>query len=346
MFWPQQGGSDMIVVMAKGATQEEIAEVTSRLQAEGFQVHLSTGAEQSLIGVIGEPSEQVLSLGAIKSVERVVPIRKPYKIVSRDFREQNTVVQVGQAAFGANQLVVIAGPCAVESRTQVLETAEAVSGMGLRVLRGGAFKPRTSPYTFQGMGVEGLRLLAEARDRFGLMIVTEAVDRESLYQVAEWADMVQIGARNMQNFELLKAVGQIRKPVLLKRGLSATVDEWLMAAEYIAAHGNLDIVLCERGIRTYESKTRNTLDLSVIPVVKQLTHLPIVVDPSHATGQWQWVAPMARAAVAAGADGLIIESHPHPEEALSDGAQSLNLQHLEELVLSLGAVARAVGRSL
>ncbi|MCL4351581.1 MAG: 3-deoxy-7-phosphoheptulonate synthase [Firmicutes bacterium] len=336
----------MIIVMAKTATPDDITAVTDRLKADGFQVHISQGVERTIIGVIGERTEEVFRLGSMQAVEQVVPVRRPYKLVSRDFHPEDTVVRVGNVRFGGNRVVVIAGPCAVESRDQVMQAAEAISHMGVSVLRGGAYKPRTSPYSFQGMGLDGLKILAAAREKYGLMVVTEAVDHASLANVAEWADMVQIGARNMQNFELLKAVGQIGKPVLLKRGLSATIDEWLMAAEYVAAHGNPNIILCERGIRTYESKTRNTLDLSAIPVVKQLSHLPIVIDPSHSTGQWNWVAPMARAAVAAGADGLIIEAHPNPAEALSDGAQSLNLPHLAELVTSLAGIADAVGRSL
>jgi 3-deoxy-7-phosphoheptulonate synthase len=276
----------------------------------------------------------------------MVSVRKPYRLVSRDFHPENSVVRVGNIAFGENRVIVMSGPCAVESREQVMAAAEFMHHLGVPVLRGGAYKPRTSPYSFQGMGVEGLKLLAEARERYGVLVVTEAVDHESLAHVAEWADIVQIGARNMQNFELLKAVGQVGKPVLLKRGLAATIDEWLMAAEYVAAHGNPNIILCERGIRTYETKTRNTLDISAIPVVKQLSHLPVVIDPSHAAGQWQWVAPLARAAVAAGADGLIIETHPNPAEALSDGPQSLNFPHLEELMQEVKRVARAVGREI
>ncbi|PSR20393.1 MAG: 3-deoxy-7-phosphoheptulonate synthase [Sulfobacillus acidophilus] len=272
--------------------------------------------------------------------------RKPYRLVSRDFHPDNSVVRVGNVAFGGDKVIVMSGPCAVESREQVMTSAEFMQRVGVPVMRGGAYKPRTSPYSFQGMGVEGLEMLAEARERFGVLIVTEAVDHESLARVAQWADIVQIGARNMQNFELLKAVGQINKPVLLKRGLAATIDEWLMAAEYVAAHGNLNIVLCERGIRTYETKTRNTLDISAVPVVKQLSHLPVVIDPSHAAGQWQWVEPLALAGIAAGADGLIIETHPNPAEALSDGPQSLNFRHFEELMEKIGRVARALGREV
>ncbi|MCY0897722.1 MAG: 3-deoxy-7-phosphoheptulonate synthase [Firmicutes bacterium] len=285
-------------------------------------------------------------MGATETAEPMVSVRKPYRLVSRDFHPENSVVRVGNIAFGENRVIVMSGPCAVESREQVMAAAEFMHHLGVPVLRGGAYKPRTSPYSFQGMGVEGLKLLAEARERYGVLVVTEAVDHESLAHVAEWADIVQIGARNMQNFELLKAVGQVGKPVLLKRGLAATIDEWLMAAEYVAAHGNPNIILCERGIRTYETKTRNTLDISAIPVVKQLSHLPVVIDPSHAAGQWQWVAPLARAAVAAGADGLIIETHPNPAEALSDGPQSLNFPHLEELMQEVKRVARAVGREI
>ncbi|PSR24857.1 MAG: 3-deoxy-7-phosphoheptulonate synthase [Sulfobacillus benefaciens] len=272
--------------------------------------------------------------------------RRPYKLVSREFHPDDSIIRVGSVEFGGPRVVVIAGPCAVESQTQLLQVASSVHEVGGLVLRGGAYKPRTSPYSFQGLGMEGLRILHQARQQLGLMVVTEAVDQESLQLVAEWADMVQIGARNMQNFSLLKAVGSTKKPVLLKRGVAATIDEWLMAAEYIAAHGNPHIVLCERGIRTYEGKTRNTLDLSAIPVVKQLSHLPIIVDPSHATGHWSWVAPMARAGIAAGADGLIVEVHPNPQEALSDGPQSLTLPHFRELIESLKAVAHAVGRQV
>lgn len=336
----------MIVVMKKDAAEPDVQAVVDRLKSEGFQVHISTGVERTVIGVIGERTEEVVRLGSMQAVEQVVPVRRPYKLVSRDFHPDNSIVKVGPVEFGGDRVIVIAGPCAVESEEQLMASARFVSNIGLSVLRGGAYKPRTSPYSFQGMGLDGLKLLAQARREHGLMVVTEAVDHQSLSQVAEWADMIQIGARNMQNFELLKAAGQAKKPVLLKRGLSATIDEWLMAAEYIAAHGNTDIVLCERGIRTYESKTRNTLDLSAIPVIKQLSHLPIVIDPSHSTGQWSWVSPMARAAVAAGADGLIIEAHPNPQEALSDGPQSLNFPHLGELVDSVRLIAQVIGRTV
>lgn len=285
-------------------------------------------------------------MGPTETADPVMGVRKPYRLVSRDFHPEDSVIRIGDTAVGGNKVVVMSGPCSVESREQVLASAEFMARLGVPVLRGGAFKPRTSPYSFQGMGVEGLELLAEARERYGVLIVTEAVDKESLDEVAKWADIVQIGARNMQNFALLKAVGQSGKPVLLKRGMAATIDEWLMAAEYVAANGNPNIILCERGIRTYETKTRNTLDISAVPVVKQMSHLPVVIDPSHAAGQWQWVAPLARAGIAAGADGLIIETHPNPAEALSDGPQSLNFPHLEQLMGEIGRVARAVGRDL
>ncbi len=336
----------MIVVMRHDANQDQITAIRQRLVDEGFQVHISQGVERTVIGVIGENTERVFAVASMAGVEQVVPVHRPYKLVSREFHPDDSIINIGNVPVGGKRVVVMAGPCAVESHDQVLEAAQVVHELGLSVLRGGAYKPRTSPYSFQGMRVDGLKILAEARERYGLAIITEAVDHESLQQVAEWADVVQIGARNMQNYELLKAVGQTAKPVLLKRGLSATIDEWLQAAEYIVAHGNPNVILCERGIRTYESKTRNTLDLSAIPVIKDLSHLPVVIDPSHSTGHWHWVAPMARAAVAAGADGLIIEAHPNPAQALSDGPQSLNLPHLAELVHSLRAIAEVVGRTL
>ncbi len=336
----------MIVVMRHDAEQEQIEAIRHRLIDEGFQVHLSQGVERTIIGVIGENTERVFAVSSMAGVEQVVPVHRPYKLVSREFHPDDSIINIGKVPVGGKRVIVMAGPCAVESHDQVMQAAEVVQQLGLSVLRGGAYKPRTSPYSFQGMRVDGLKILAEARDRYGLMIITEAVDHESLQQVVEWADVVQIGARNMQNYELLKAVGQTEKPVLLKRGFASTIDEWLQAAEYIVAHGNPNVILCERGIRTYESKTRNTLDLSAIPVIKELSHLPVVIDPSHSTGHWNWVAPMARAAVAAGADGLIIEAHPNPAEALSDGPQSLSLPHLAELVHSLRALAEVVGRTL
>ncbi len=338
----------MIVVMQPGATEDQIQHVIERLEALGFGVHVSRGAQRTVIGAIGGAAEKAAlasaGLEALAGVERLVPIMKPFKLVSREFRSERTVVNVGGVEIGGDEVVVIAGPCAVESREQLMATAEAVSRAGARLLRGGAFKPRTSPYTFQGLEEEGLRLLAEARERYGLPVVTEVVAPEQVALVAEYADMFQVGARNMQNFYLLKAVGRAGKPVLLKRGMAATIQEWLMAAEYILSEGNYQVVLCERGIRTFETETRNTLDLNAVPVVKELTHLPVIVDPSHGTGKWNLVTPMARAAVAAGADGVAVEVHPKPEEALSDGPQSLTPERFARMMEQVAAVAAAIGR--
>jgi 3-deoxy-7-phosphoheptulonate synthase len=335
----------VILILRADARDEEVQEVVERLQSEGLTAHVSRGTERTVVGVIGQDVQRAFALAHLPQVEQVVPVQHPYKLASRDFHPDNTLVKVGErTVIGGQQVVLMAGPCAVESEEQLMRTAEAVAKSGATVLRGGVYKPRTSPYSFQGLGREGLELLAEARRRYGLAIVTEAMDEEGLAQVAEVADMIQIGARNMQNFSLLRAVGRLRKPVLLKRGLSATIEEWLLAAEYILAGGNNQVVLCERGIRTYETKTRNTFDLSAVPVVKYLSHLPIIVDPSHATGIWQLVPPMARAGIAAGADGVIVEIHPKPEEALSDGRQSLTLEAWLELAKSLGTVAQAIGR--
>ena len=337
----------MIVVMKQGATNAQIVNVTARIEQLGCQVHLSEGAERTIIGVIGngrpldhEPIERMAG------VERTVPILRPFKLASREFHPRDTIVSVNGVKVGDQQVVVMAGPCAVESRDQLLETARAVKEAGAQVLRGGAFKPRTSPYSFQGLGEEGLRLLAEAREETGLAVVTEVMDPQLVPLVTTYADILQIGARNMQNYALLHAVGEAQRPVLLKRGMMSTVEELLMAAEYILSHGNNRVILCERGIRTFEQYTRNTLDISAVPLLKQLSHLPVVVDPSHATGKWELVEPVSRAAVAAGADGLIIEVHPHPEKALSDGAQSLKPARFAALMQGLRPVAKAVGRTL
>jgi len=279
-------------------------------------------------------------------VERTVPILRPFKLASRDFHPQDTVVKLNGVSIGGQQVIIMAGPCSVESRDQLLETAHAVKEAGAQILRGGAFKPRTSPYSFQGLGEEGLRLLAAAREETGLLVVTEVMDPQLVPLVTTYADILQIGARNMQNYTLLHAVGEAQRPVLLKRGMMSTVEEMLMAAEYILSHGNNRVILCERGIRTFETYTRNTLDINAIPLLKQLSHLPVVADPSHGTGKWELVEPISRAAVAAGADGLIIEVHQHPEEALSDGAQSLKPTRFAALVESLRPVAEAVGRTL
>ncbi|MCS5695739.1 3-deoxy-7-phosphoheptulonate synthase [Desulfofundulus thermocisternus] len=336
----------MVVVMDGRASAWEVEAVIMRLKEHGFSPHPIYGVRRIVIGAVGDRRTlDSLGLENMPGVERVVPIMKPYKLVSREAREEDTVVRVGGAAIGGNQLVVIAGPCAVESREQLLAAAHRVRQAGAVILRGGAFKPRTSPYSFQGLEEEGLKLLAEAARQTGLATVTEVVDEYSLELAVQYVDMLQVGARNMQNFRLLQAVGRSGKPVLLKRGLSATVEEWLMAAEYIMSEGNEQIVLCERGIRTFEQSTRNTLDLSAVPLVKSLSHLPVIVDPSHATGDRRLVGPMARAAVAAGADGLLIEVHPEPARALCDGPQSLTPAQFAALMEELRAVAAAVGRA-
>jgi 3-deoxy-7-phosphoheptulonate synthase len=337
----------MIVVMKPDATMAQIANVAARIEQMGCRVHLSQGEERTIIGVIGNDRpinrEQIERMDG---VERTVPILRPFKLASREFHPHNTVVSVNGVTIGDKQLVVMAGPCAVESREQLLETAWAVKKAGAHILRGGAFKPRTSPYSFQGLGEEGLRLLALAREETGLPVVTEVMEPQMVPLVTSYADILQIGARNMQNYALLHAVGKAQRPVLLKRGMMSTIEELLMAAEYILSHGNDRIILCERGIRTFEQYTRNTLDISAVPLIKQLSHLPVIVDPSHGTGKWELVEPVSRAAVAAGADGLIIEVHPHPDQALSDGAQSLKPGRFVALMESLRPIAAAVGRTL
>ena len=337
----------MIVVMKKGTTRAHIANVTARIEQLGCRVHISEGEERTIIGIIGNgrPLDRE-QIERMDGVERTVPILQPFKLASRDFHPQDTVVTINGVTIGGSQLVVMAGPCAVESHDQLLETARAVKEAGAQVLRGGAFKPRTSPYSFQGLGEKGLRLLAEAREETGLPVITEVMEPQMVPLVTTYADVLQIGARNMQNYALLHAVGEAQRPVLLKRGMMSTIEELLMAAEYILSHGNEQVVLCERGIRTFETYTRNTLDISAVPLLKQLSHLPVIVDPSHATGKWELVGPVSRAAVAVGADGLIIEVHPHPEEALSDGAQSLKPARFAALMRSLRPVAEAVGRTL
>lgn len=337
----------MVVVMKLNSSPEQIARVNGRLHACGFQTQMIKGVKRIVIGAVGDrQSIDITHVENMPGVEKVLRVMKPYKLVSREFKEENTVVRVGPVEVGGSGLVVIAGPCAVESKEQLLAAARAVRRAGATVLRGGAYKPRTSPYSFQGLEEEGLRLLAEAAAETGLACVTEVIDEESLKLASEYVDMVQIGARNMQNFRLLQLAGRAGKPVLLKRGLSATVEEWLMAAEYIVTSGNENVILCERGIRTFENSTRNTLDLSAVALAKTLTHLPIIVDPSHATGKRELVGPMSRAAVAAGADGLIIEVHPDPSAALCDGQQSLDPGEFEALMSELRPMAAAVGRKL
>ncbi|NPA26151.1 MAG: 3-deoxy-7-phosphoheptulonate synthase [Chloroflexi bacterium] len=337
----------MMVIMRRDATEEQIQRVLETVRRLGFTPHLSRGHEHVVIGVIGEARRaEPAAFLHLPGVARVVPISRPYKLSSREFHPADTRVQVGPVTFGGPDIVIIAGPCSVESRSQMLETAHAVKEAGADMLRGGAFKPRTSPYSFQGLGEEGLRYLAEAREATGLPVVTEVMSPEQVDLVSEYADMLQIGARNMQNYPLLRAVGKRQKPVLLKRGMSATIQEFLLAAEYILMSGNKDVVLCERGIRTFETSTRNTTDINAIPVLKAATHLPVILDPSHSTGHWAYVAPIARAAIAAGADGLIIEVHPRPEEALSDGAQSLKPERFAQLVREVRAIAEMVRQEM
>jgi len=337
----------MMLIMNAHATQSQVDAVISTIQSTGCQVHLSRGEERTVIGVVGDTrnirQEQFLHL---PGVERIVPISRPYKIASREFIPVNTVFPLDGVQIGGEGVVIIAGPCAVESRSLLLETAQAVREAGAHALRGGAYKPRTSPYAFQGLGEEGLEILAEARQITGLPVVTEVMAPEQVPLVARYADVLQIGARNMQNYALLHAAGESQHPILLKRGISATVEELLMAAEYILSHGNRHVILCERGIRTYETATRNTTDINAIPVLKALTHLPVILDPSHSTGHWQYVTAVARAGIAAGADGLIVEVHPNPEEALSDGGQSLKPERFAELIIQVRAIAQAVGRDL
>jgi 3-deoxy-7-phosphoheptulonate synthase len=337
----------MIVVMKQGATHAQIVNVTARVEQMGCRAHISEGKERTIIGIIGNgrPLDRE-QLERMDGVERTVPVLQPFKLASRDFHPQDTVVPVNGVAIGGKNLVVMAGPCAVEGREQLLEAAQAVRSAGAQMLRGGAFKPRTSPYSFQGLGEEGLKLLAAAREATGLPVVTEVMAPEQVPLVTTYADILQIGARNMQNYALLHAVGEAQRPVLLKRGMMSTVEELLMSAEYILSHGNDRILLCERGIRTFETYTRNTLDINAVPLLKQLSHLPVVVDPSHGTGRWELVAAVSKAAVAAGADGLIIEVHPHPSRAMSDGAQSLKPESFARLMEELRAVAQAVGREL
>ena len=323
----------MVIIMNQDATQENISEVISVIEGVGLTAKVMEGAQQKIVGVIGDKTRlAAVPVDALPGVEKSVSISKSYKLASREFHPQSTVVDVDGIKIGDGNLVVMAGPCAVESREQLFEAADIAKKGGAQFLRGGAYKPRTSPYSFQGLEEEGLKYLAEARERTGLKIVTEVTEVEAVETVARYADLLQIGARNMQNFRLLKEVGRTNKPVMLKRGLAATIDEWLNAAEYIMNEGNQNVVLCERGIRTYETYTRNTLDLSAVAAVKHLSHLPIIVDPSHGTGKWRMIHPMSMAAVACGADGLIIEMHPNPAKALSDGQQSLRPQNYMELM--------------
>lgn len=339
-----------IIVLRPGITEEEKGYIIKRLEGYGLKAQVSVGTERTIIGVIGDTSriteEEEEAFSVMPGVEKVLRILKPFKVVSREFKKEDTIIDVKGNMIGGKRIHVMAGPCAVESKTMLLKVAEEVKEAGATFLRGGAFKPRTSPYSFQGLGEEGLKYLKEASEKTGLPVVTEIMDPRDIDLLIQYSDIIQVGARNMQNFRLLTEVGSQNKPVLLKRGLSATVKEFLMSAEYIMSSGNHNVILCERGIRTFETATRNTLDLSAIPLIKQLSHLPIVVDPSHGVGKWDLVSPMAKAAVAAGADGLLIEVHPNPAEALSDGDQSLKPKVFKQLMEELRAVAKAVNREL
>lgn len=336
----------MIVVMKIGATQDDLAKVTAKSKDLGFGAHLIEGKERNVVGLVGLGGQKD-QLGIIENmvgVDRVVPITKPYKLASREVKKETSLVNVKDVVFGGDEIVLMAGPCSVENEEQIIKTAEMVKAAGAKILRGGAFKPRTNPYSFQGLGEEGLKLLAKARDVTGLPVVTEVVNPRDVDVVYKYADMFQVGARNTQNFALLSMLGQTDMPVLLKRGMATTIDEFLQAAEYILSEGNKNVVLCERGMRTFETATRNTLDIGCIPVVKDKSHLPIIVDPSHAAGHAAYVPSLSKAAVASGADGLIIEVHPDPENALSDGAQSLRPDEFVTLVGEMNAIAHAVGR--
>jgi 3-deoxy-7-phosphoheptulonate synthase len=339
----------MLVVMKAQATKEEIQAVCDHIEQLGYRAHPMPGAQRTAIGITGNQGEADRgNLEELSGVAEVIRVSKPYKLASRDVKEEDTIVRFAgtDAAIGGRKLAMIAGPCSIESREQAFAIAQQVAASGAQFFRGGAYKPRTSPYAFQGLGVEALKIMAEIRDKFGLRIVTEAIDNETLELVAEWADIIQIGARNMQNFSLLKHAGRLRKPVLLKRGLSATLDEFLMAAEYVMSEGNYEVILCERGVRTFADHTRNTLDLSIVPAVRRLSHLPILVDPSHGTGKRDQVLPMARAAVAVGADGIMVEVHHQPEKALSDGPQSIYPGQFAEMMNEIGQIAPIVHRDL
>ena len=339
-----------IIVLNRGATAKELRNIIRKLEKRGFSANISKGTERTVIGVIGDTSkineDESNAFGAMPGVEKIHRITQPFKLASRDFKPGNTVIRVGKTSIGGKKIPVIAGPCAVESLAILMKIGKEVKKSGATFIRGGAFKPRSSPYSFQGLGEEGMKILSQTSKEVGLPVVTEIMDPRDIGVILKYADIIQIGARNMQNFRLLQEVGSHRKPVLLKRGLSATIKELLMAAEYIMSQGNNKVILCERGIRTFETATRNTLDLNAIPVLKKLSHLPVVVDPSHGAGKWDLVSPMAKAAVAAGADGLLIEVHTNPAEALSDGEQSLKPENFKVLMKELRLVARAVGRTM
>jgi 3-deoxy-7-phosphoheptulonate synthase len=337
----------VIIVMSAQASEDQVQNVVARVKEIGLMPELSRGEERTLIGVIGGNAYAYREAFAhLPGIHEIIPITKPFKLASREFRQQDSIVDVGGVRIGGDPIVVMAGPCSVESEEQLLQTARFVAGEGAKVLRGGAFKPRTSPYAFQGLGETGLKMLALAREETGLKVITEVITPADVELVARYADILQVGTRNMQNYALLQEVGRAGKPVMLKRGMSSTIEEWLLAAEYILSQGNRDVLLCERGIRTFEHSTRFTLDLNAVPLVRELSHLPVIVDPSQGTGRWSLVGPMSLAAVAAGAQGLIIEVHPHPDSALSDGAQSLDFAAFENLMADLRRLTEAMARQL
>ena len=337
----------MIIIMSRLAREEQLERIQRRLKELGFGIHLSRGVERTIIGALGEKTLDIMhSIEAMDGVEKVVPVLKPFKLSSRDFKPEATIVSVGKADFGSKEVVIIAGPCAIEDKEQLLSTAKLVKATGAKLLRGGAFKPRTSPYSFQGLKEDGLKLVQEVASETGLPVISEVVSPHEVELVARYAQMLQIGARNMQNFPLLQEVGKTKVPVLLKRGIAATIEEWLMAAEYIIKEGNDQVVLCERGIRTFETATRNTMDIGALSLIKEWSHLPVIADPSHASGRRSLVLPLARAALAAGADGLMVEVHPDPEKALSDGPQSLNFEEFRNLIRELAPILQAIGKTL
>ncbi len=337
----------MVIIMEKDANEQQIEQIIEKLDKVGFSIHRSTGVDHTVLGVIGDVSKlDIRDLKVLSGVSDVYRVTAPYKLVSREFQHENTIIKINDVVIGGKDEVVMAGPCAVESEEQVMTIAESVSRAGATVLRGGAFKPRSSPYSFQGLGEEGLRILRKAADKYGMLVVTEVMDKDQISLVSKYADILQVGARNMQNFTFIRALGKVKKPVFLKRGISATIQEWLMSAEYILSGGNRNVILCERGIRTFETYTRNTLDLSAIPIVKKLSHLPVFADPSHGTGLRDKVIPMARASIAAGADGIMIEVHHDPENAKSDGAQSLFPEQFEELMQQIRGIAEIINRNI
>ncbi len=337
----------MVIIIAKDAPESQVEHVIERLDELGFNVHRSTGIEHTVLGVIGDTTKlDARDWQMMPGVVDAYRVSAPYKQVSREFQHKSTQIKIGNLIIGGDEVHIMAGPCSIESEEQTMIIAEAVHKAGSKILRGGAFKPRTSPYAFQGMGEKGLEIIRKAADKFGMLVITEAMDAESLPLICQYTDIIQIGARNMQNFSFIKALGKVEKPIFLKRGISATIQEWLMSAEYILAGGNRNVIFCERGIRTFETYTRNTLDLSAIPVIHKLSHLPVFADPSHGTGLRDKVIPMARAAVAAGADGLMVEVHHDPEHALSDGAQSLYPQQFQEMMEQIRVIAKVVGRTI